>query len=266
MKKFYKIRNDMMFKSIFCKEENRCLLEELIKEVIGEDVEVISLNAPELIKDKVYIKGKTLDVLVKTKDKEINIEINTLPDSFLKRRNAGYIFKRYSDNVLVGKTYQEMPEFIQINLSVNLPKDYPPIATYTLNDHLNNLTFIDNFKIYEINLEKIKELCYNKDTNESILSMLDMDLNELLNIKGDKFMEKLKNEALYLNNDEEFVKYMPDDVEERLFRNSFIQKGIEQGIEQNNIEIAKKMLQENTDINFISKITGLSIEEINNLK
>ena len=62
MKKFYKIRNDMMFKSIFCKEENRYLLEELIKEVIGEEVEVISLNAPELIKDKVYIKGKTLDV------------------------------------------------------------------------------------------------------------------------------------------------------------------------------------------------------------
>jgi len=270
MKKFYKIRTDIVFKSIFCKEENWCLLEELIKEVIGEEVKVIKLNVPELIKDKVYIKGKTLDVLVKTKDKEINIEINTLPDSFLKRRNAGYIFKRYSDNVLVGKTYQEMPEFIQINLSVNLNKDYPPIATYTLNDHLNNLTFIDNFKIYEINLEKIKKIWYNKDTNGSILSMLDMNLEELLNVKGGKYMERLKNEAINLNNDEEFVKYMPDDVEERLFMNSYIQKGydqgIEQGIKQKNIEITKKMLQENTDINFISKITGLSIEEINNLK
>ena len=134
MKKFYKIRNDMMFKSIFCKEENKELLERLIKEVIGEDVTIISLNVPELIKDKVYIKGKTLDVLVKTKDKVINIEINTLPDLFLRRRNAEYIFKRYSDNVLVGKTYQDMPEFIQINLSVNLPKDYPPIATYIIYD------------------------------------------------------------------------------------------------------------------------------------
>ena len=91
-------------------------------------------------------------------------------------------------------------------------------------------------------------------------------------------------------NDEEFVKYMPDDVEERLFMNSYIQKGydqgiergiekgiergiekgieqgIEQGIKQNNIEIAKKMLQENTDINFISKITGLSYEEIGKIK
>ncbi|MBQ8219095.1 MAG: PD-(D/E)XK nuclease family transposase, partial [Bacilli bacterium] len=64
MKKFYKIRNDIVFKSIFCKEENKELLERLIKEVIGEDVTVISLNVPELIKDKVYVKGKTLDVLV----------------------------------------------------------------------------------------------------------------------------------------------------------------------------------------------------------
>ena len=154
-----------------------------------------------------------------------------------------------------------MPEFIQINLSVNLNKDYPPIAMYTINDQHNNLTFIDNFKIYEINLEKIKEIWYNKPSDESILSMLDMDLEELLNVKGDRFMEKLKNEAIYLNNDEEFVKYMPDDVEERLFMNSYIQKGID----NEKIEIAKKMLQKNTDINLISEITGLSKEEINKI-
>ena len=64
MRKFYKIRNDAMFKSIFCKEENKELLERLIEEVIGEDVEIIRINMPELIKDKVYIKGKTLDVLI----------------------------------------------------------------------------------------------------------------------------------------------------------------------------------------------------------
>ncbi|MBQ8219391.1 MAG: hypothetical protein IJZ79_06535, partial [Bacilli bacterium] len=89
------------------------------------------------------------------------------------------------------------------------------------------------------------------------------------NVKGDKYMEKLKKEAIYLNNEDEFAKYMPDDVAERLFMNSYIKKGfeqgIEQGIEQKNIEITKKMLQENTDINFISKITGLSQEEINKI-
>ena len=91
--------------------------------------------------------------------------------------------------------------------------------------------------------------------------MLDMDLEELLNVKGDKYMEKLKKEAIYLNNDEEFVKFLDDETEDRLFINTFI----EMGIEQNNLEITKKMLAKNTDINFISEITGLSIEEINKI-
>ena len=49
-----------------------------------------------------------------------------------------------------------------------------------------------------------------------------------------------------------------------------IERGIEQGIEQgeNNksIEIAKNMLNKNMNINIISEVTGLSKEEIENLK
>ena len=116
--------------------------------------------------------------------------------------------------------------------------------------------------------------------------MIDMTYEELLKVKGDKLMEKLKDEAIELNNDDDFVKLMSDEEEERLLKNSYIQegfeqgvekgieqgiekgieKGIEQGIEQQTIELTKNMLKENIDINQISKITGLSINEINNLK
>jgi len=261
MKKFYKIRNDIMFKSIFCKEENRCLLEALIKEVIGEDVKVISLKVPELTKDKVYIKGKTLDVLVRTKDKEINIEINTIANTYLRRRNAAYIFKRYSDSVEVGSSYTEMTNFIQINLTANLSYEYPGVCKYMMYDQVNNLTFIDNLSIYEINVAKFKDLCYN-DKKPSMLAMLDMNLDELLNIRGDKLMEKLKKEAINLNNDEDFVKFLDDETEDRLLVNTFIDIGKKEGKKQHNIEIVKKMLQENIDIDLISKITNLSIQEI----
>ena len=43
------------------------------------------------------------------------------------------------------------------------------------------------------------------------------------------------------------------------------QEGIEQGIQQRNIEVAKLMIKENIDISIIQKITGLSKEEIENL-
>ena len=92
--------------------------------------------------------------------------------------------------------------------------------------------------------------------------MIDMTYEELLKVKGDKLMEKLKDEAIELNNDDDFVKLMSDEEEERLLKNSYIQEGIE----QQTIELTKNMLKENIDINQISKITGLSINEINNLK
>ena len=100
----------------------------------------------------------------------------------------------------------------------------------------------------------------------SILGMLDMDYEKLTNFKGDKIMDKLKNEALKLNNNDDFVKYLSDEDEERLLKNSFIEQGIEQGIEQNKIFTAKKMLEKNIDIDSIKEITGLSLDEIKELK
>lgn len=96
--------------------------------------------------------------------------------------------------------------------------------------------------------------------------MLDMDYEKLTNFKGDKIMDKLKNEALKLNNNDDFVKYLSDEEEERLLKNSFIEQGIEQGIEQNKISTAKKMLEKNIDIDSIKEITGLSLDEIKELK
>lgn len=41
--------------------------------------------------------------------------------------------------------------------------------------------------------------------------------------------------------------------------------GFDKGMEAKKIEIAKKLLKQNVDINIISNATGLSIEEIENL-
>ena len=158
-----------------------------------------------------------------------------------------------------------MPGFIQINLSSKTTFDYPRIATYTLYNKENNIPFIDNLKIYEINLAKYKDSCYNEGIENSIIAMIDMTHEELLKVKGDKFMEKLKDEAIELNNDDDFVKFMSDEEEERLLKNSYIQEGFDKGIEQQTIKLTKNMLKENADITFISKITGLSTDEITKL-
>ena len=75
-------------------------------------------------------------------------------------------------------------------------------------------------------------------------------------------IQKNKKPILHLNNNDDFVKYLSDEDEERLLKNSFI----EQGIEQNKISTAKKMLEKNIDIDSIKEITGLSLDEIKELK
>ena len=276
MQNFYKIRRDLVFKTIFGNEKNWDLLKILIEEVIHEEVEVERILLTELNNDKVRIRRKVLDVVVKTKNDKINIEINSSNYNYFKRRNAAFVFKLYSDSVDTGESYNDMDRIIQINLSVE-QKDashFPLIGEYTLHDKKLNRDYIDNFKIYEINITEMARLCYNGEKEMCLLGMLDMSQKELENIKGDKYMAKLKNEAIKVNNDDEIIKLLSDEDEERLYINTLkeigreegIKEGKKEGIKENTIDMVKKMFKENIDIFTISRVSGLSKEEIEDIK
>ena len=87
--------------------------------------------------------------------------------------------------------------------------------------------------------------------------------------KGDKFMEEISKKVKKLNLDPEIVKEIVIENEDEIIKNSIyhsgLNDGIKEGISQRNIEIAKKLLKKNVDINIISETTGLSLEEIDTL-
>ena len=222
------LKNDAMFKAIFCKKENKDILKRLIEEAINKKVEIIGIDVPELIKKNIYVKGKTLDVLVKAEDRLINIEINSSMNNTLRQRNASYIFSKYSEVVNVGESYINMPEVIQINLTSS--ESIPMVSKYTLYDVNNRANYIDNLIIYEYNISKIKEVCYNKPSKYSLMSMLDCNLEELENIKGDEMMDKIVRETKYLNEDTDFVKFMSEEDEDRYLINSWRIEGLKEGI------------------------------------
>ena len=216
----------------------------------------------------------------------INVEINTYVSNSLRRRNAGYIFKKYSELTRMGDSYNSMPMVIQINLSDLNNKEI--CYKYSLYDKTNNKTYIDNLEIYEYNITKIKEMCYNKPSRYKLLSLLDCDREELNALKGDDKVERIKEEIKYLNEDPEFVRYMSDEDEARLLKNTLktdayeegvedgieqgIQKGIEQQKELNEQELkqqklstAKTLKENNVSIDIIIKSTGLTEDEINSI-
>ena len=79
-------------------------------------------------------------------------------------------------------------------------------------------------------------------------------------------MAKLKNEAIKVNNDDEIVKLLSDEDEERLYINTMKAWEKEEGVKEKTIEMVKKMLQENIDVSTISRVSGLSKEEIEDIK
>ena len=79
-----------------------------------------------------------------------------------------------SDNLLINS----MPLAIQINLSSLNSNTL--VYKYNLYDKINNKTYIDNLEIYEFNITKIKETCYNKSSKYRLLSLLDCNKEALI--------------------------------------------------------------------------------------
>lgn len=157
-----------------------------------------------------------------------------------------------------------MDRIIQINLSAEQESapHFPLVSEYMLHDKKLNRNYIDNFKIYEINITEMAKLCYNGEKEMCLLGMLDMSQKELESIKGDKYMDRLKEEVIEINNDEEMIKLLSDEDEERLYINTMKEIGKEEGVKEKTVEMVKKMLKENIDISTISRVSELSEKEI----
>ena len=83
-------------------------------------------------------------------------------------------------------------------------------------------------------------------------------------------MEEYVKESIKASQDEEVIGLYDKELHLEKLRLSELkeakEKGIEQGVEQEKIEIVKNMLKDEVDISVISKYTGLSKKEIANLK
>ena len=286
-KKFYKGRSDIVFKSIFLKESNRDMLERLIEEAINKKVKVLEVKASELPKGSVYERGKVLDVLVDSDDGEINIEVNSYSNKYLHRRNASYIFSRYSSAVSRAGSFKDMKNYIQINLTYKENNDNLKMKSiYKLLEVSDYEEYIDNLTIYEFNLSKIKEAWYNGDRSHNIMALLDADDCELDTMsEGDEIMDRFKDEVKNINRGLGDVQFMDPDKDAEMIFNTILdsekeiaqkegrekglkegrEEGREEGIKHTQINNAIKMKKLNIDINTISEITNLSIDEIEKL-
>ena len=269
--KFFTAKNDNVFKAIFCNENNTFLLKTLIERCLKIKIEIIEIHAPEKIKENIYVKGQILDVLVKVDNRLINIEVNSGFYDGVHRRNFGYAGSKYSEEVKIGENYLDMNEVIQINFTWGLPRKYLILGEYLLVDKKTEIKFVDNFSIFEYNMDKIRELWYSGDKEYEFLAILDFNKEELKKIgKGDEYMSEFKKKIESLNDNREYKEFLTAEEDMKKTNNTFKEIGRREGFEDGKVlekvEIAKKLLNKNMDIKEIAEVTGLSLEKIQKLK
>lgn len=270
-------------------------MKRLLESILKEEVRNFSYLNTKLVKDKFDEKGQMVDILVLVNDKIVNIELNLKFDKEIKIRNFNYSVRILLGLSKKGKNFKDLKvdKVVQANLNFGTKESINEENVYLYSEEKKE-KYLDNFIIKNYNIDKYKEKYYNKEEltkDELIFAILDLPLEELekLSLEDDLVME-YKELLEKINSQEPFIYDVITEEEEEYYREigleearkeglklgieEGIQQGIEQGIEQgikqgkeeNKIEVAKKLLQKNMPIDFISEVTNLDEKTIEKLK
>ena len=245
----------------------------------------VEILTPFNLKKNRNLKETIVDVKCITQNGSVVIiEIQLQGNSRFPERILYYWAANYSKLLKHGERYDELTPVISINLlNFNLDKTKYIHSCYMLYEMNNKKLLTDHLQIHIIELKKFKKNILTKDLNCWLKMFtsknLEASMSEIVKekpimeevqkkynnfVKSKLMMMEYEKKEAYLYGNQIML-----DEERRLGMEEGIKKGkeegIKEGIKENQILTAKNMKKENIDINIISKITGLSIEEIKNL-
>ena len=280
--KGYKIPivSDSMFKTMINNESRMEYICYLIASIFNEDYNEVLKNTKfiknNIDKYKNEESNKTVDLLCKIKGKILNVEVNNNTSKSSLERNLGYMFSLYSANMKRGHKYN-FNEVIQVNLNNFRFKGRKDVLEECYITNINHMPKdINDFQIYSnkiriinIYLSNIRKKDYNKlKLYEKLLLIFNENDNQLLKnlSKGDEIMEKYVKESKEASEQDEVIGMYDKELHDERLRlaenDEYREKGFKEGIK----ETALKMLQDNLDLDTISKYTELSIEELKSLQ
>lgn len=272
----FNLKNDIIFKAFFSRKGNEeflidfleALLNIKIKEIkVKEEVNIEQLSVEE--------KGGRLDLQAKLNDGIIvNIELQMKNHFNIEERTTFYSSKVISRETKRGSNYNDISKVIMINiLGYNLLEfeEYISETMIVLEKH-RDYEMLDGIKWYFIELPKFRK--QNPDMNEKInqwLSFIDdwnMEAVKMAESKNDT-LRKARKEMEYLTGDAAIRRMAELREKWEMDYESGIdcaeKRGIRKGIENEKIEIAKKLIEKGMTISEIIEITGLSEEIIEKL-
>ena len=224
--KYYNGLNDIVFKNTLCVEEHKGLLKWLLESCLDIKIDNLILKDKELSKNTKYSKGRVVDLLIESDNKMFNVEINNRPHDYNNDRNLGHLANLYGKSIDKSNDYKKINSCIQLNITSG-KKDIELKSKYLLVDTLNESKNIwtDNFIIYEINVDLLKTLYYNKDIKSinkyKPVIMLTLNKEELEEFSlGDERIMEYKDKVNELNSDDDFVTFISREEDQEKTENA----------------------------------------------
>lgn len=275
---------DYVFKRIFGYQGNEEITTALLSSILKKQISNLQLNCnPILEKDLLDDKVGILDIKAKIDDCiNCNIEMQVVDKKNIEKRILFYWSKMYNMSIKEGDDYEKLEKSIAILITDYELEGLKEIEKYITKwnireEEYQKIILTDVMEIYIIELPKFDR--YKEKTDKKLNSWVKFIENpEVVDMKENKEIGKAKKVLEEISQDEHEryltelrQKYIMDKkaIADAGFDKGFKageQHGMQQGMQQEKIAIAKNMKIQNIDIKTISKVTGLSIDEIKNLK
>ena len=263
---------DKVAKILFTSKETREFTEELIAKAIDVPISVVKNNLellPTSVNHNINIQYSEADALYENNTSIINIEINYVNYKTLDMKNMKYVCHLMLNQMKINEGYKKLKPIYQIcinNFDI-FKKDKFIYRSYIMEETLHEKRN-DMMSIIDINIDYLKKKNYTEIEDGSLEKLLyifvcnDKEILEKI-YKGDEIMKKVVEKVSTLTDD--FANELYYDKEEIINEYSYDlgkEEGIEQGVKERNVEIAKTMIKSKEPIDKIIKYTGLNKEEI----
>ena len=273
------LSNDYVFKRIFGKGGNEKILKSLLEAILKINIQKIEIKNSEIPKEIIDEKLSILDIRAEINaDTIVDIEMQVGNTVAINRRLVVYNSKLIAGDIKVSEEYKNAKDTIVIciiNDTIVKRNTYLSLAMLKY-EETEEIRYVDmgyqeeEEYLTKMNKYYIIELPKFKRKKPKVADLLE---KWLYVIGGDqKMMEEYKNENEEIKDAVEQLKEMSADEYERelyeirersrLTYNTEMNEARRKGIEEGKKEIAKKMKEKGTEIEYIIEITGLTEEEI----
>ncbi|EDS79615.1 Rpn family recombination-promoting nuclease/putative transposase [Clostridium perfringens] len=266
---------DFVFKKIFGTEKNKPILINFLNAVIKPTTPIkdVEIKNNDIDKDFLEDKFSRLDVKATTSNKEhINIEIQVKNEYNMIQRTLYYWSKMYSEQIQNRDNYSKLERTVCINiLNFKYLKNDKYHNAYRLKEITSNEELTDLQEIHFIELPKFNEIGNKENVDIEKMDALEKWLEFLVEPESNTVRELEKSsEEIRLAKDELYKLSMNSEEREKYnMREKAIYdriSALEGAREEGKLEVAKKLLIANVDMDIIVSSTGLSEDELMKIK